>query len=188
MELDPQYLLTMQRKARNAALARGWKNIADDFAAQVVIDLIEGRPGNIDWLFTDFLRREYGDTRSLSGSQRSADRLSGRSLDQPAGCESEMLLSECIGSPEPDPEPLGSSWRDRVVLFGRSAIIARLYLDLEFTEQEIGEIFGVSMSRISQLLRPIKKTIEKAAIVEEIGDIYRSDKEYSKLEIQWIRI
>lgn len=186
--LDKNYLLKMQGVAKEYAVKRGHGTIAEDFAAQVVIDLIEGRPDNLDWLLTDFLRREYGNTRSLSGSAKSDARISGRSLDQPAGPEGSMCLAECIGSPEPDPDPVGSDWRSQVVLFGRAAIMAELHFDHEFDQRDIADMYGVTEARISQLLKPVKREIERAMIVAETADIYRDDKEYSKLEINWITL
>ena len=55
-------------------------------------------------------------------------------------------------------------------------------------EHEIAEILGITDSRVSQVLKPIKKQIQDAAIIETVADIYRDDKEYSKLEIEWIRL
>lgn len=178
----------MQGVAKAYAVKRGHGSIAEDFAAQVVIDLIEGRPDNLDWLLTDFLRQEYGDTRSISGSAKSACRLSGRSLDQPANPESSMCLAECIGSPEPDAAPVGSNWRSRVVFFGKQALLASLYFDHEMNQKTIANMLGVSEARVGELLRPIKNKIENAAIMSEKYDVYRDDREYSKLEISWITL
>lgn len=49
-------------------------------------------------------------------------------------------------------------------------------------------MYGVTEARISQLLKPVKREIERAMIVAETADIYRDDKEYSKLEINWITL
>lgn len=53
---------------------------------------------------------------------------------------------------------------------------------------DVAKSLGVTESRVSQLLRPIKKAIEDAAILSEVMDDYRDDPEFSKLEVEWITI
>lgn len=57
------------------------------------------------------------------------------------------------------------------------------------SEQEIADRFGVSESRISQLLNGrIKREVESAVLLGEVMDTYRDDVRYSKLQVDWIKL
>lgn len=59
----------------------------------------------------------------------------------------------------------------------------------EMSEQEIADRFGVSESRISQLLNGrIKREVESAVLLGEVMDTYRDDVRYSKLQVDWIKL
>lgn len=66
--------------------------------------------------------------------------------------------------------------------------MAELYFDNEMKEGEIAEMLGVTESRVSQLLKPIKLEISAAAVFEERADLYRNDPGASLLAIRWIAI
>ena len=180
---------SLLNRAKAYANSKRFAQHSDDFAQEVYIAYARGRKATIEQLFVDFLRKEYGDTRSLGGSTKSHARLNGLSFDTPKKQgDNEVNLSDIIASPGGEPDAFGSDWSSKILFTGRIELIASLYLEHNWLQDEIGDLLGVSGSRISQFLKKIKKEIEKAAIFEERFDIYKDDSEYSKLSINWITI
>lgn len=178
-----------QEKCRVHARRQGYSELADDFAQEAIIQkAIANRKTTIRNLFIDFLRKEYGDTRTPGGRARSSAMRYGPSLDQKAPGDDATLLHELVASPGRDPETFGSAWRDAVAFRGRDAVIAELLLDQDASNESVASYFGVSPSRISQLMRRIKKEIESSVMFREVLPEYKSDQDASVLFVDWINI
>lgn len=179
--------------ARRVAKRSRYGHLADDFAQEAALRLIEkGRPTNLKTAFIDFLRAEYGRTglHSRPGERaKAAARHSQVSLDTPVNGEpNSSTYHDVIASPGRDPEPFGGNWRDRVSFRGRDAIVFELRYEYEMSEADIGKYIGFDQRTVSRILKSINKEIQSAAIREEVEAYYRDDPEYSKLEIEWIRL
>lgn len=180
----------IQERARKHARARGYSQHADDFAQEAIIKLLADRRATIDQLFIDFLRHEYGDTRSPGGRGRSRANHTRQSLDEPQnGKEDGLSLHELIAGPGGDTNSERGNWKSRVNLRGRDALIFEMRFDLEMSELEIAEALGVTESRICQLLNGrIDRAAKDAVVLQEVASLYHDDEDYSKLEIKWIAI
>lgn len=178
-----------QERCKAHARRQGHSELADDFAQEAIIQkAIAGRKTTIQNLFIDFLRKEYGDTRSPGGRARSSAMRYGTSLDQKAPGDDATLLHELVASPERDPEAFGSSWRDAVTFRGRDAVIAELLLDDEASNENVASYLGVSPSRVSQVMRRVKKEIESSVMFQEVLPEYKSDEDASVLFVDWIKL
>lgn len=171
-----------QERTRKFACCRGREKDKDDFAQEAAIAFISREHVNIDWALTDYLRKIYGEIRRKSGKLRASE--SNVSLDQPLDLDSESTLGDTIPAPEIQTEAPYDSEIVHANLTNH--IVAKLYEDM--SPAEVGEVFGVSESRISQRMKVVKAERAKVATIQHIFDIYKDDKEYSKLEINWIRI
>lgn len=178
-----------QKRCIQHAKRQGYTQLADDFAQESAIKkFVSDRKATIAQLFVDFLRKEYGDTRSPGGRARSSARRFGPSLDQPSSDDGATLLHELVASPGGDPEPFGSSWRDAVTFRWRDAVIAELILDGDVSNESVASYFGVSSSRISQVMKRVKKEIESSVMFQEVLPEYKSDEDTSVLFVDWIQL
>lgn len=180
-----------QKKARAYASAHGEGNCADDFAQEAIVKILSGRKATIAQLFIDFVRQQYGDTgrgRSALGQLKSAGIREAKSFDQPISRESESTLFDVLVAPEPDPGHDRHDWRARNSFGEREGLIADMRYDDEMLESEIAWIFGVTESRICQIIKRVNKKIESSAIIARCYDNYKNNENYSKLHINWITI
>jgi DNA-directed RNA polymerase specialized sigma24 family protein len=176
------------RIAAAYATRRAYSQISEDFAQEFCIKKFTGSKQTTEQMFIDFLRKEYGDTRSAGGRLRANARHRMVSLDKPLHEDSGESLHAIIASPGGESELIRSSWRDVVKLGGQQALISELYFDDEWKLKEIGDYLGVTESRISQIIKQISKKIIKYGLYIELISNYRDFKEESLLEIEWIKM
>jgi RNA polymerase sigma factor (sigma-70 family) len=189
--LTNQEILKFQKRAKYVAAKRGYPELADDFAQELLLSFVEkpDRGATFDQLFIDYLRGTYGDTRSACGAVRSRAMHQSISIDD-AGYESEeqMGLHDRLGSIEPDSE-LEQSHRQCMHLFGgREAQLYQAYFVEEQSEKTIGNSMGITESRVSQCLKPMKKEIQDYFVLRECLERIEWDPEYTKLLVDWIRL
>lgn len=144
--MDEDEAKKLHKYAHKRAMGTRFARDADDIAQNAVLKRLEGETGNVDQLFVDFLRANYGDTRSKyrQGQKRvaasRADRLvspseTGREL----GFEGvQRFLSDNGG---------WFSQRDRATL--------TMKFQWEMTNQEIAQAFGISDRKVRYLLKEI---------------------------------
>jgi predicted transcriptional regulator len=58
----------------------------------------------------------------------------------------------------------------------------------EYSSAITAELFGISEARVSHILKSLRAKTDKALVIDKAWDRYQDDKEYSKLEIDWITI
>lgn len=183
-------------RLKRYAVKRGYPQLADDFAQEAFIALSRGRKAKTKHLFIDFLRSEYGDTRNIGGAARSRASFGSVELDLNGSGECLAAVGSTGGvrdSLVTDPRTeatsqLGQGWRDWLVLGRRDEEICFLRYDAELSEREIAEMFGVTESRVCQILGGrIAKAIERAATFDEMRLRYK-EPDASLLEINWITV
>jgi DNA-directed RNA polymerase specialized sigma24 family protein len=145
--------------AKSYAKKRGLERDAEDFAQDCCLYAHETGTAMIyvERRFVEYLRRNYGDTRTAGGRLRSAAELNGcefvegahggQSSDGLARLESRRLLG-----------PLSRWERTIYVMHHKYGI----------THGEIGDIQGVSASRISQIMSSIQERIEQSTSGDKV--------------------
>lgn len=61
-------------------------------------------------------------------------------------------------------------------------------IDEEITMAEVGEMLGVTESRICQRMGVIRKRVEKAVTLDQALDLYNDGLIDPKLKVDWIKI
>lgn len=172
----------IRSRAKATARAHGFHDLADDFAGQVFIWFCAGQRAHatFDQMFIDFLRLEYGDTRTVSGAKRSLARRY-----QPV--ESIENLSD--GDRNAD----GCSGLERLtrecsLLFrGRDLDIYERLCAFE-TQESMALDHGVTAARISQIVKKIKSQIERVKILREANERREFDSDFGVFRVDWIRL
>lgn len=147
---------------------------AEEFAQEAFIKYSNGNT-NLNWLITDFKRKEFGDIRTLAGRNRANANIEfnesyhGRSNGSLDGNQFESL-------------PL-----DRYLKLDERYLYEEIFED-GFEGKEIAIYYNVSESRISQKLKLIKNKLSKQKLIDDFWDEYNLDENKSQLKIDWIKI
>lgn len=172
------------QRAKSFAISKNCQDLAEDFAQEAVMKILQGRQTGFRNLLIDFLNKVYGD-RPRGDAPRRYRRFLTVSLDD-GGENGLPPLSERL--PSPDMVEVEAP-RKSPIFAGGTAAIFELWKDGDFRLADIGAYFGVSESRISQLIhKNIAPEIEKYFVLETVADLYRDDAEYSKLDVHWITL
>jgi len=187
--MNDEEIRKYQKRCIQHAKRAGHSQLADDFAQEAIIKRVfANRKTTIKNLFIDFLRKEYGDTRTFGGRTRSSAMRCGTSLDQKASGDDSTLLHELVASPERDAGAFGFSWRNGVTFRWRDAVIAELLLDDEVSIENVALYLGVTPSRVHQVMWRVKKEIESSVMFKEVLPEYKSDPDASILYVEWIKL
>lgn len=165
-----------QKRARYVAIKRGFSELADDFAQEIFITFLENpeRGATVDQLFIDYLRRTYGRPGKPGGDARiQAERFTDEFDDSTITCD--------------DPEPEFERGRYSFLFGDKQAEIYEAYFVNEMTEKWIAERLGVTESCVSQKLSEMKKKIIEQVELEDLWERFKTEPEFTRLEIQWIR-
>ncbi len=165
--MDNEQAKELWSKAKAYASRMGMERESEDFAQEVVERIWQGRKASIGQLYIDFLRERSG---------RKGERCYGRRAIDGIGAVSIQALEEKAGKPL---DQLGGVTNSGVD-FGLDALgylkslwdpklrcIALLYHKWGFNEVEIGYLFGVTESRVSQWLKSIQSRLSERVKGEE---------------------
>lgn len=184
-------IIKFQRRAKLVAAKKGYSELADDFAQEVLLEFIENpdRRSTIDQMFIDYLRRMYGDARTISGTTRSRAEHSRISIDV-CGNENEGEIGshERIAAIETDSESERTVQECSHLFTGREAEIYEAYFVKERTEKDIGASMQITDSRVSQLIKHMKKEIENYYVLRDGLERMEWDTEYLKVQVDWIKL
>lgn len=155
VSIDEKNFKSIYNGLKCFANKKGLSHESEDFASFAIERYLNGRAATFGQLFTDYLRAQYGDTRLPGGLLRSRINWGMQQITdvgiQPKSCDR--------GNSFPSGDNLsiresclrGSDKIDRACLI--------LFYYWGFTEDEIGQCFGFSESRVSQRLKRISKNI-----------------------------
>jgi hypothetical protein len=187
-ELIEKQLITLIKKAKSYAAAKGYSSIADDFAQEVYLKCRAGIKTSFRYMFTDFLRAEYGDTRLPSGRAKSSARHRGIPFDGLCAGRGDRCLSysDTLADPRGDPRTERFTWPDWLTFKDPKTEDIFFMLISEIPENVIADVYGITAGRISQIKNSIKKAIEDAMCLDECWDEYHQDLKFSNFYINWI--
>lgn len=194
-------ITTLLRRAKAYANQRGYSSLADDFSQEVYIRCRAGIKTSFQNMFTDFLRKEFGDTRFPGGRAKSSGRHRRVSFDglRSGLCNNNLTYADTIADPRGHTGLEQSTWRARLDFgIGKPKVKAHRQADLyedifdmlfleEKSEREIGDICGVTESRISQIRKKIKEEVQKAVDLDNIWDEYKNSEDF-KVRVNWIEL
>ena len=152
---------------------------AEDYASEAFIRLFQGRKATIEQLLIDFKRKEFGNSRSKYfrfRESKTVDELEtiGR-LDLP-----------CSGVEPCSDETGRDDLHNGFCPTGRGGLIWELVHDCGFEALEIATWYGISQSRISQILRKVKKEFESHVLLNDLKNKLEDNQKYLELDVDWI--
>ncbi len=153
-------------KAKAYASRMGMERESEDFAQEAVEQIWKGRKAPIRNLFVDF-QRERGGRKGLCGyGQRALDgygAVSIQALEEKAG----HSLDSIAGVTRPTMDyGLDAIKYLRTLWDPKLRCVALLYHQWGFNEIEIGHLFGVTESRVSQWLKAVHSRLSERAKAE----------------------
>jgi DNA-directed RNA polymerase specialized sigma24 family protein len=145
----------LRGRAIYSATRKGHAEFAEDIAQSVLLKFCEGRGKHqtVDQAVLDTLRSEYGVARNGSDVRK-------RNLFR-----AEPL--EAVPRVRVDSSSGGDFERIIRVLRGTERAMVKLIYEWGFKAKEVGDLFGVTESRISQRLFEVQKRISSAMAIEE---------------------
>lgn len=170
-------ILKIAKRAKNVAIKRGYPELADDFSQEIVVHYLsgKGRHQTVDQFFIDYLRSRYGDSRNGRNRVGNAAERNYIELDEVRN------LADHSGDDKSD--------RNSAHYFtGKELTLYHLYFEEQMREAHIGALFGVTESRISQMLNPMKKKIQNQAILEQGFERMEWDESFLNFQIDWVSI
>ena len=173
-------------KAVSYARSKGLQNDAEDFAQEACLEIIGGRKAGLRFLLIDYLRRRYGRSRERGLTPKFFEQRYWMPIDKPdeAGTPFHQPAGDIGGQPEFE----RGDWLSRIDIYGRESEIFDLIVIDGMKEAEVGEDFGITESRVSQVMKVVREKTKDAMILSETLDRYKDEKEYSQLEIEWITL
>lgn len=174
---DSNAVQKLMKRASDVARQRGYSELADDFAQEIATHWLSerGQHQTLDQFFIDYLRAQYGRPGVRSHRSKYEERRNYVDLDE----------ARNLAEPARDLEPE----RSFAVLFsGREGEIYGAYFIDERTEKSIAADFGVTESRICQLLKPMKEKIRRHAILLDGYERMEWDESFLSFAIDWVSL
>ena len=161
----------------------------EDFRAYAIIKIIEGRKATFRQLFTDYLREFKGDARSRNfESQRSVrvpECYDRGTSEREAALGVQKSRDNLRGTFGPDDRTVRRYIAD---MQGNDGVIANMYFAERYNEKEIADIYGLTESRICQILGRIKNILKKEIESEIIESRFSTEKNFGVFDLDWITL
>jgi len=141
--MDAKTFGKRQRIAQSYASRKGSSQEAEDFSQYCMLRTFDKPHFNVEWLWVDYLRKEFGDTR------RKTDDFSYHRFKQVPIQDS--LLEDPANASQ-------KSKRAYIGLSGDEIVLVSL-VAMGWKKQDVGRLYGTSASRISQRLKHIKAKV-----------------------------
>lgn len=144
-------------RARAFACRRGYASDSDDFAQEAAIYALKHGQIRLSWVFTDYLRENYGRTGTPKGDAMAIARARTIKLDAKISDsgESDELLHSVVADARSNPDR-GLELRDLLTTLRprdeRDWFLVECAL-AGYTQRQIGVELGLSESRVSQLMK-----------------------------------
>lgn len=161
--MDDEQYKRIFKKARAYAAKRGFGDESDDFAQEYAIKCLKsGIEGRIEWAFIDYSDSQRADKRLLGSPSGYLSKNVTVSFDAPIGGEGgdTSKLSDYIGMSGDDLDNGRYDEQNKQLLTRRESMIYDLHFTQGHTLDSIGNILGVTESRVSQHLKEINRKIQ----------------------------
>lgn len=149
---DPVNYRKLRHQAVGMARKAGFINHADDFAQVALLKLSQGRKTTLDNLLTDYLRETFGRSNVVNKD----------ALETRRAIESRWHDLETNDVPDPTQVKEGQDFHTHLKdLEPKERAMLVLLYKWDMTLKEVGEVFGVTESRTSQVVTAIHAKLRK---------------------------
>jgi DNA-directed RNA polymerase specialized sigma24 family protein len=161
-ELDEKTIKKFEKRIRYATARYGRPDLGNEASQEILCRMLEGRHqhSTIDQAVIDYLRERCGSKKLLSHIERKnfeyANSYEQGSFDK--------FVSTSMGGDLDARLDLGRVFSH---LRAQDVAVMNLWIRMGYSEVEIGDIFGVSESRVSQWISRIQKCLSTRAKAEE---------------------
>lgn len=180
----------LYRRAIARGKAAGLGDEAEDFAGWITLKWLEGKAQHqtLDQSLVGYRRRQHGDPRIPSGRARIAAKARTIPITPDEGREGEAWITEDRLGHElgelPDDRGLDVDPED--FLSGRNLLIWTFVAREELKLSEIGDMMGITESRVSQLMTRAKLEVLRFEGLRQMRE--RIEDGRSRLDVEWITL
>lgn len=186
----------LYNRAIKVAKARGYSEIAEDFAGDLVVRWLEGKSQHqpIEYSFIEYLRREYGDFRRPSSGDALLRKHRLTAVSSSEGDDgdfnSEEQLERLHASSGLPQAPRDEHEEDNLIYREclKPTEIELLDMNSFMKPKEISEELGVDSTTIYKRLNRIKKKLEQEHGLRSLKELMKKDSNFTKLSIDWIKL
>lgn len=150
-EITEERYKAIRGKAFEIAKSYGMLDHAEDFAQEAAFQYSKGRKAVMSLMFIDYIRKAFGDTRTESNKELNQSRLG----------ESRYFEEVDPNVHGYEPEMSSDIRHCQNNLTDQDRVIFTLLCKYGLSMAEIGDVLGVSESRICQHMGEIKKKLVK---------------------------
>lgn len=158
----------LMARARAFALRRGYAGDADDFSQEAAIYALKHGQIRLDWVFTDYLRKTYGSSRTLKGDAERVAGLRAVRLDHEIddSGEGSELLHSIVADTRNCPDS-GFEFTDLLATLDpqdeRDWFLVNCAF-MGYTKKQMAKEIGISTSRVSQIFKAMIERSEQMEI------------------------
>lgn len=158
-------LQRLRKLAMAYAGSKGRAEYAEDFASYCTIYRLTHRSLNLEWAFVNFLRETFGNTRTGSGSLETRSNLHGIPISEEPFNEDGSPAGIQIEDTEQGGDSIAAlRLADELHLKEIDRAIFILYFHFGFLQREIGQVFGISESRVNQIMKALFIKLKKRGL------------------------
>lgn len=144
-DFDPEIIQRLRLKSMKFARTNGYGDHQEDFASYCCLRLVENTYTRQDWVFTDYLRINFGDIRAKNGKSKIHHNL--------------ISIEKCKTSYK-----LEQKWNDLIKglkLDTLERVLFLLVYEYGFSQDECSYLIGLSPGFVSQKLSYIYSIFKK---------------------------
>jgi DNA-binding Xre family transcriptional regulator len=188
----------LYKKAIKEARYRGHSEIAEDFAGWITLKWLEGKAQHqtLSQSLIDYLRGEYGSAgircgsdallrsrRAKTNSQELNDETVEESLERLWASSS---YAEAIDRESSDNKQESVDTRELISI--RDETFYKMIIEDEMTLKEVGDVFGITESRVSQIWAETKKRSFTSLGLNKLKEKLQDNENFTKVEVEWITL
>ena len=176
--MDQAFIKKYQKRAKTVAVAFGFPELAEDFSQELFIYFLEHPDigATVDHVFIDYLRRERGRPGTPGGDAKIKARNNSIPIEEATD------IAEPVSKVELSKKDLS------FLLEGKELEVYQHVFLEEKTLWSLTEELGVTESRLSQILKEVKKKLTNYYILQEGKERLEWNENFGVCKINWIKI